>query len=146
MCTPYPGPRDAIPSPWYCSDAGVEIAKPLLRAKNSVGDGIVDAGRAIHHTRVEIAFGRSAVPKVGDCTVTTTSSGIALQRVCDACRMGYLRGQWGGNSVEVVSWRTVVDRHLLASAVVKMIPTDLVHDRVKRVSAVEQDTELAVLA
>lgn len=40
---PYPGPRDAIPSPWYCSDEGVEIAKPLFLAMNRVGEGIVEA-------------------------------------------------------------------------------------------------------
>lgn len=40
---PYPGPREAMPSPWYCSDDGVEIANPLFRAMNNVGEGIVDA-------------------------------------------------------------------------------------------------------
>ena len=43
VSTPYPGPRDAMPSPWYCSLEGVDMANPLLRTKNSVGEGIVDA-------------------------------------------------------------------------------------------------------
>lgn len=28
---PYPGPREAIPSPEYCSVVGVDIANPLFR-------------------------------------------------------------------------------------------------------------------
>jgi hypothetical protein len=40
---PYPAPRAAIPSPKYCSEDGVDMAKPLLRAMKRVGEAIVDA-------------------------------------------------------------------------------------------------------
>ncbi len=43
VAMPYPGPLPAMPSPRYCSVAGVEIAHPLLRQMKSTGEDSVDA-------------------------------------------------------------------------------------------------------